>query len=394
MPIPVITTPPIIFNPVTNPRMDVAGSEFCGPFTIGAAQYAVLINQNTNNHLVVYKSTDGGATWNSMDAAHGPNTSLTAQPILNGTVFTIVYTSSTVGNPLKIITFDTATDTFGVPSVDGPLTNGNARLAQFASGDLCVWYGGFTLGIQQVVIFSGAAWGAPVNVPNAKNSVLTIVMGPNNVAQLFYFDIQAPGLNVFFRTFTNGGVLGSEQNVFSASVLNQSSLPTGPVILRNGNFILPAYGGVNGNQAGIWTGAPYTAPVWAFTLVDPVGQGPQPAGDTDAFALVDGSNNLILFWITLNSVPVVPINQMSFSINSGAGFAAPVLFADETAYPQTVDPSAVGNVLHTLSAARYTNGKFGVVTAIDLTVPAPPPCAGFFLTGGVVCPKNAQGVLK
>jgi hypothetical protein len=396
---PIVTTPPIVFNAVAPARMDDSGSIYCGPFQIGMAQYVVLISQPVNppayhRWLNVYKSTDNGTTWTSMDAANRPQTNGNADAILNGTVFTICYGSNTVANPLKVITFNTATDTFGAPSVDGPLTNGVARLGQFASGDLCIWFGGFTLGIQRVVIFSGGAWGVPVDIPNNKNAVCSIVMGVNNIAQLFYYDLNAPGLNVFYRTFTNGGVLGAEDNVVSSTVPNVSlGLPFGKVIIQNGNFILPCYGGPNNNQAGIWTGAPYTAPVWTFTIVNSVAQGPQPAGDTDAFAFLDSSNNLILFWITLNSVPSIAINQISYSINSGTGFAPQVLFADETAYPQTVDPSAVGNVLHTLSAVRYADGGFGVVTAIDLTIPTPPPCAGFFLAGAPApCPKNAQGV--
>jgi hypothetical protein len=410
-----VTAPPVLIATAGIPaRVDAGGSNFEGPFVVGTSLYLVLISQSAfpNTDLLnVYKSTDNGATWTSMDQSHRPTTNNDCDVVQNAGVFTIIYGSSAAGNALKVIAFNTATDTFGAVSVDGPLTNGNARVAQFASGDLCVWYNQLTLGLCAVVIFSAGAWGAAVTVPNAKNSIATIVMGLNNVAQLFYDDSNAPGINVFFRTFTNGGALGGEQAVFSASFFNTPAggIPIGRTVIWNGNFIVPYYAGVNGNQAGVYIGTPYTAPVWTFTLVDPVLQPPQvppgldQVGDLWVFAMVDSNNNLILFWITVNdNLPAPPlpgsVNFMSYAINPGTGFGAPVVFYNETTNPQRADPTHINDILHTLSANRFASGRFGVVTAMDITnpgggtPPGPTVCAGFYLLDGSGCPKNAQGV--
>jgi hypothetical protein len=368
----IVTTPPIILDAAHPASDDNGGSHFYGPFIVGTSLYAVDMGDELAHHVNVYKSVDNGQTWTNKDTANRPSTSQSIDASLNGTLFTIVYTSSSVGDPLKIITFDTATDTFGAPSVDGPLTNGNARIAQFASGDFCVLYGGFTLGIQAVVIFSAGAWGTPVQIPNAKNSIAAILIGANNIAQLFYFDIQAPGLNVFLRTFTNAGVLGAEQNVFSSAVLNptpQAGIPIGRSVIWNGNFVVPYYGGVAGNQAGVWIGTPYTAPVWAFTLVNPVvpveGNPPDPASDFSAFALIDNSNNLTLFWITTSDITqtlqVPPyLNQVQYAINAGTGFGAVQVFYDEPVNPPPglIDGPFVDVV--TLSATS-ANGRYAVL---------------------------------
>ncbi len=397
-----VTAPPIVLDAAHPASDDIGGSHFYGPFVVGTSLYAVLMGDEIAHHLNVYKSVNNGSTWTSMDQVNRPRTSQSIDPILNGTVFTICYTSNTVGDPLKIITFDTATDTFGAPSVDGPLTNGNARLAQFTSGDLCILYGGFTLGIQQVVIFSAGAWGVPVNIPNAKNSIAAILIGANNIAQLFYFDILAPAVNVFFRTFTNAGALGAEQNVFSSAVLNptpQAGIPIGRPVIWNGNFIVPYYGGVAGNQAGVWIGTPYTAPVWAFTLVNPVAPvqtfPPDPATDFSAFALIDGSNNLTLFWITTSDVfqtlQVPPyVNQVQYSTNAGTGFGAVQVFYNEPVDPPPglIDGPFIDVV--TLSATRFANGKFGVLTPFCGCPTALCLGAGYLMDAP--CTTNSQGV--
>lgn len=395
-------------------RDDQGGSHFFGPFVVGPALYLILVRESSHpapvtGNLKVFKSIDNGKTWNSMDDAHSPATdSSTAEAILNGGVFTICYCAGTINNPLKVITFNTATDTFGVPSVDGPFTGSSARIAQFANGDLCIAYDQFGGGSPvNALIFSGGAFAAAVLIPNSKNSIGTIVMGANNIAQIFYYDQNAPGINVFFRTFTDGAALGAEQNVFSsATFINTpgSGIPIGRTLIWNGNFIVPYYGGPNGNQAGVWTGAPYTAPVWSFTIVDPVSQGPQvpgvQSGDVAAFAFVDSSNNLLLMWITQNDGanpnPPLPgsINFISYAMNSGSGFGSPILFYNETTNPQTVDPLHPNDFLHTLSAAKVS-GTLAAITAMDLTnpsgIPGPVFCSGFFVMGAG-CPKNSQGV--
>ncbi len=397
---PSVTQPPVVLDTVDAAVDDVEGAHFYGPFVIGSNQYAVLLSEPGSsppfhNWLNVYKTTDGGLTWTSMDSANRPDTSQSFDVILNGTVFTIVYTASTIDDPLKIITFDTATDTFGVPSVDGPLTSGNARIAQFASGDLCIWYGGFTLGLQAAVIFSAGVWGIPVTIPASKNDARSIVMGANNVAQLFYFDIHAVGPDffnsVFLRTFTNGGVMGAEQNVFtSPAVVLRSSDPTGRIVIWNGDFIVPAFGGTNNTQAGIWTGSPYTAPVWTFTLLDPTVQ-PPGAGDFTPFALVDSNNNLIVFWNTLNfGSPAGPVN-MSYRINDGTGFKTAQILYDELTNPPLNPPLTFGPIdIFFGSVTRYANGKFGAIPEFCGCPSSQCIGSAFLIDGGAIAKRCLQ----
>jgi hypothetical protein len=355
-----VVLPPVIIDPIVAAVDDTEGAHYIGPFIIGAALYAILMGEDITHKLNVYKSADNGLTWTSMDQANRPPTTQSFDALLNAGVFTIVYTSTGAGSPLRIITFDTATDTFGAISVDGPLTSGNARIAQFASSDLCVFYGSRVLSIQDVVIFSGGAWGVPVDIPNGKNDAVAVIIGANDVAQLFYFDLQAPGYNLFLRTFTNGGVLGAEQAAFSAGFNGTiRSVPIGRLVIWNGDFAIPAVGGANSSQAGIWIGTPYTAPVWTFTILDPVVQ-PFTAGDFSPFALVDGNNNLIVFWTTINDPLFV---TMSYAINPGAGFGMPVTFYNQGLDPPLVPPLTGGPFIDVFaySVTRKTNGTFDVL---------------------------------
>lgn len=395
----IVLAPPIIIDGTSPARDDFNGSHYFGPFVIGANLYAVLASNLPagpgTRFLNVYKSTNNGLAWTNLDTANRPILNSGSQEfdvILNGSVLKIVYVVPGVNHVARIVTFDTGTDTFGAVSADGPIAH-SVKLVQFASGDVCVWYNQLTLGLCAAVIFSGGVWGAATTIPNGKNNVATAVLGANDVAQLFYYDTNAPGFNLFYRTFTNPGVMGAEQAVLSSAFLanqNENSVPVGRISIWNGNFKAPYYD-ANGHAA-IFTGAPYTAPVWdAGVLVDTLTWGVNEQ-DSDGFTLVDANNNLILFWNSEDTGNVVPVDQMYYAINSGSGFAAPVLFYDAVANPQLQDPAQTpaSQFLHTLSAVRFTNGNFGVITAMEENG----FCAGYYLSGagGVSCPKNAQGV--
>jgi hypothetical protein len=379
--LPNVTQAPVVFTP--DARDDQNGSHFMGPFVVGANLYAITAGSNFT-FLNIFKSTDNGVTWNRMDQTHAPRIAVGGvqtmfDPLLIGTVFSILYGNSSGGAP-KIITFDTATDTYGAPSVDGPGSASMVRLAMFSNGDLLAVYLDTSVPGPSFSIYSGGAWGAEVSfIGNV--SITGLVMGADDIARLFYYTHPA-GVTVSMRTFTHAGVIGAQQAVFSSTYrANQEStfneFPVGRIVIWNGNLILPYYGNPAGSgfQAGIYIGTPYTAPVWTFLLADTlVWAGTEL--DSYAYAFIDSGNNLVLFWCSVDTAN--NISQIYFAVNSGAGFGAPVLFYDETANPPV--GAQFGPVVRTLSATLFANGKYGVISSSTTN------CAGFYLIDGAAPP--------
>jgi hypothetical protein len=383
--LPSVTQAPVHISPIA--RDDQNGSHYFGPFVVGANFYAVL---GTGNRIRVYKSTDNGVTWNRQDSLNElvcTGSGFGEWDILFDTgtgIITILYISGFT-NQLRISTFATSTDTYGAASVDGPGNTNFIRLARFAAGDLLVAFFDTSLPGPSLVIFSGGAWGAVTNfIGNL--SLTGLIIGADDIARLIYYNKQAPGLNVFFRTFTHAGVLGGQTAIFSSSYLANSGIdsfaemPVGRALIWNGNLILPYYGNPTGSgkQAGIYVGTPYTAPIWTFVLADNL-VWPGTEFDAYGYCFIDSSNNLILFWCAIDNT--VGTSQIYFAINSGTGFAAPVLFYDQVLNPPAGTYSAP---VHTLSAFLFSNGNYGAFTAINNTVGG--LCEGFYLIGGAAPP--------
>jgi hypothetical protein len=389
MPGPIVTTPPVVFSP--NARDDQNGSHYFGPFVVGANLYAITAGSNFT-FLNIFKSTDNGATWIRMDQVHAPRIAVGGvqtmfDAVLIGTVFSILYGNPIGGAPV-IITFDTGTDTYGAPSVDGPGSASMVRLAVFSNGDLLASYLDTSVPGPAFVIFSGGVWGAQVNFI-ANVSLTGLVMGADDIARLFYYT-HVGGVQVFMRTFTHAGVISAQTAVFTSTyranmegVFNE--FPCGRPVIWNGSLILPYYGNPTGSgvQAGVYVGTPFAAPVWTFTLVDTLAWAGTEL-DSYAYSLIDGHNNLVLFWCSVDTT--LTISQIYYAINPGAGFGPPVLFYDEIANPPTAIGVPFGTVVRTLGAFRYANDAFGVLSS------ATNDCAGFYLAG--VAPPPPPPVRK
>jgi hypothetical protein len=375
-----VTAPPVVFSP--NARDDTTGSHYFGPFVVGANLYAVL-GTSTFTFISVWKSTDSGQTWNRLDQGHAPrmDTNEEFDCILIGTILNILLpTISQDGMTVKleVITFDTGTDTYGAYIGPGTHNATMPRLAQFSNGDLLAAFFDTSLPGPSFVIFSGGVWGAVTNFA-ASVSITGLVIGPDDIARLFYYTHGFPAgpVNVFMRSFTQGGVLSGQSAVFSSTYrANQTptfnSFPVGRIVIWNNKLILPYYGNPAGSgfQAGVYVGDPYTAPVWTFTLVDTLAWAGTEL-DSFAYSFIDSGNNLYLFWCAIDTTNA--ISRIYYAINSGAGFAAPAFFYDEIMNPPMAIGIPFGTVVQTLSATLFANGKFGVISS------ATNDCAGFYL---------------
>lgn len=101
-----------------------------GPYYIGTNIYMVLVPTSGAGSLEMWKSTDAGATWTEVDAAHRPAVStlqLASCIPSSATVFTVISVDSTSSHPI-FNTFNTATDLWGVNSIGGTMTFGRWSL--------------------------------------------------------------------------------------------------------------------------------------------------------------------------------------------------------------------------------------------------------------------------
>ncbi len=386
----VITQPPAIVGSALMPGrmgtfspLDIFNYEFTAP----SRQYQVVISQD-DFKVAVYKSTDGGATWVSQDAANRPavfSGSQGCSSARRGNIFTICYPPS-AGGGLRVITFDCSTDTFGAISAAGPTAKfGQSWMLQLPSnGDCYIYYARVpTIEIIYYQVFSGGVWGGEVQLTSEVSNSFpaNVLLDPDERMHIFY-----RVLNTLKDITVLAGVIGAA-NVVRVGTGQDSFSELGQPAILGTDIILPyTFDEFNTGQAlaAVIVGGPYNNPTtWAAPLViDTIPTVSVNGADTTLCAVpsLDGLT-VTVFWISLDYSsfpnPAGIIDQMWYSQNSGFGWGAPVLYYDAVTNPQLEDPGEdpFAQDLHTISVIALLNGTFGACTALEENG----FCAGYYL---------------
>jgi hypothetical protein len=351
----------------------------------------------------IYKSTDGGATWAAQDDANIAAYNIGAWDVVqSGTNLIIAGTHATAGQFVKVIIFDTTTDTWGAESANGPAffhvpPSGAVlvRVVEVASGDLWAFVNiSSGTNLRDSIgydILSGGVWGGVVNfvVDNATptfNFLQQVVVDSADLIHVIYKkntlgDMSA---SLYHRTVTTAGVIGAEQAIqlaFTPYSCGRAVAWVNPVSTVE-SIVVPYYDSSN-NLAGVWMGTPASAPVWSFTLVDTLGW---PAGYTDygtaqagrgsAFAFIGGTT-LYLAWASHDPTYAV-VNALYVAANDGNGWSAPTLFYDEVANPPSwsADFDEVPE-LYSDSFLILADAAIGAISNVDsVGAAALPPVGG------------------
>lgn len=350
----VITATPVTIDP-TNFSRQAANEQGPFEFKVGSNAYQVLINNQVpvTPRISIYKSTDGGSSWAEQDQAGTPPNiqgQLIAFQEADGTL-DILYRES-LGNFLQIVHFDTATDTYGTPTVAGStiLNLSNSTVFYRQSGGTYVVV--YTTGSLRYLTNSGGVWSGPTLL-RASTGLLTGVVDATDVCHLFTSEV---GFQLSYRQLSAAFSLGSV-TTFTGNVFFNGG---GTAIIWGGSSVAVLYARSDGTEQ-VQIGTPLASPVFtAYTSVFPSGS---PA--TYSYPLlVEGSDGVLNAFITAIENPDV-IDEIRQSVFDGVStWGAPIVFYDEITNPPPDSDTSHFQFIHTASAV-HINGLWIYATAME-----------------------------
>jgi hypothetical protein len=298
-----------------------------------------------------YKSTDNGTTWTEQDVANKPtfSGSQAASAFLVSTDIRIAWVSST---GIKIVDFDTSTDTYGTPTAAATSSTSSCQfvyLAQLSGGNDRIYdldNGGTVLMYWSE--YSGS-WSARTlvsdNLGGNAAAQPQFLLGTSDVIHLWWQNDGFALRNVYYRQLSAAGVLGAIQTIISGS---SSFNAIGRPVIWNGKIVLPyvRQAGFGDNRPAVMIGDTEASPTWTSEDID----ASQPDAD-HCFAWVDGSTLYVWYLVEDNNT----LHQIYYAENSGSGWSTPILFYDEVADPIT--PAPPTQFVHNLSFTKLASGQ-------------------------------------
>jgi hypothetical protein len=265
-----------------------------GPYSFGGALYIVLVPQAGPFLIDVWKSTDGGTTWATVDHGQAP-TFQSMEACYDGAhTISVAARANTSGQKVVVIQFDLNTQTWGAASVTAPDAGGPQALIARSGGDLVMVFadedhlvnGNATL---WAVTFSGGGWGVPFEVDtnilalfvgtlNHGPFVTNVCVDSSNRVHVFggiqELVLGNPVNHLYYQQITAGNALGSFFEFPGAdTVIDVSGGQWGIPCIQGTNVIFPIYtlaGGGANDQLSVYVGAGLGAPAWTlFPNVDP-----------------------------------------------------------------------------------------------------------------------------
>jgi len=248
-----------------------------GPVQVGSNLYVAMSPAVFNGVIQVWKSTDGGATWTAAGAsqacrnANGHFSSSTG-------LFTFAFLdNSNAGsnNPVRLVQFDTSTDTMGVPFggvASQPSESAVHSVRVRSTGDIVVVAtdssGANTS--YNFSVFSGGAWavshqGFDITGNGNSKTVSTAIDNANRIHIIVSVSAGA-AYNVDYWSLDSTNVI-TGPIVFgwvTASGMDQSSVPT--IAVSDAADTLYIANSRNGTEVRIFYGTPRSAPVWNGTF--------------------------------------------------------------------------------------------------------------------------------
>lgn len=130
-------------------------------WAIGSDLYAVAKHNLLPNDAVgVYKSSDGGNTWNIQDTGNEPPDCSSFATCLDGAVIYVLCSarSDQANVATRLFSFDCATDTWTLIDNAGPLAHFASSLFRLSTGDFVLTYGTSGSNDLWLASLSGAVW--------------------------------------------------------------------------------------------------------------------------------------------------------------------------------------------------------------------------------------------
>lgn len=278
-------------DPTNLPDSPVTDESFYGPLSFGGKLYCWGETQSRSGvftgFLVVYRSSDSGATWTRFLSAQKTMTTGWADTANHRVTFLL---SDSGGAGLFFVDFDLNAETFGSPY--GQFLASSTigyHVRRLSTGDLVVVCGDVSDNVLWVK-FSGGSWGTPVQVNTTTAALFrtTCVLDPNDTLWVTWWNPGDPNGRV--RSVQSNGTLGSVV-VISSTLTGSTSIGNGCYSTGNNgiNFWAKAQDPSLATASERLWGTPIPTPTWHEEFIDDTNLINSDYGQMR----VDGSGNLV-----------------------------------------------------------------------------------------------------
>ena len=293
--------------------------ELPGPIKVGSHLYIPLGRQNFNGPFQMWKSVDGGATWNVQGA---PISCRSWAVDFRAGIFTIAYLTNVLGNQaITLIQFDTSTDTYGATFGVGAMsTSCVMSLRVRSNGDIVVLHDENTGGN---AIYWGSIWNGAWTNKNfdltgttEAQSISSCIDSLDNIHILTSFSAGVAYNVHYWRLDTTNTFNGPQAFVWvSASGMGQGAVPN--ISVSDASDTVYVFQDRNAQTVQGFYGSPRSAPVWSsLTTGVQVGtlagativQSPTTTIGTDGFVYVTINDNNQFCHVLKAPLSPVPIN--------------------------------------------------------------------------------------
>lgn len=199
--------------------------------------------------IYAYSSTDGGLTWSQIDAANRPTDAGTMSCVLDGDLVHVLYVADLGGSfEIRIIDFDLSANGGTGEWVSASLVTGgptppsNTLMASVIDGTTYTVL--YTLESPQRTCYAqynGAAWinvDTQVSTFSGNSGVPQGIVVDGSLIHFFYSDNTFTYQKLYHRAMS-GGVLDTEQLIWTETPYTGGGILTGRAIIWNGSVILP-----------------------------------------------------------------------------------------------------------------------------------------------------------
>ncbi|HKT90092.1 MAG TPA: hypothetical protein VJQ59_16725 [Candidatus Sulfotelmatobacter sp.] len=374
---------PVVIS--ATPAEEAPSAPFFGTLLFGGNLYALSSGgSHTPGTPIVYKSTDGGATWTDISTATLPTNFQSIQQLWDETSGVIHFFGTDDGSvTFRMVDFDLTTGWGPYYGTSGGPGNSYHSFALTSAGDF-VFYtdsgDGFLRVLKSVLHHNSATWtvvDADLGIPSGASISVnpeSVIIDATDRIHVFtgrgYYSVSSGDSLSSFVDFVTTGLW--------SSVTESNTGMRWPAISQSGDLKMAVLG-VDGNPAHtlLMTGAaPLTSPTWSIEQVGDV----NPRGTVDLAVYQDDGGIETVFWPARTSFTTDDNIYQSQKIS---GVWTMTTFWDSTANPNpdghgNIDWFSVGLLIGADVTIEVPTGSlmlssFPPVPKTPFTPPPPPP---------------------
>jgi hypothetical protein len=271
---------------------------------------------NDNHRLVIWKSTDTGATWSRIVNDVTRAGSFFTAALTAGGVLHLIVQPTTGSGPLRLYRFNLAADAFLTDDLAGPTDWGGSLVAgrqlmaaAYTDGRILIAYKSNVSGFGYR-IWAASAWSA-FNVVDLTSIGLAAdwIVKETASERMHLFAIKSTGV-LYHVSVEDGGALGTMQLLPVGAGTIAAGVGTGAPAITAGRIVFPYVISSGGTSLRVLRAAPAANPAWIDELIPTAG-----------LALVSG--DLAFSWFIPYAVAFGTKIAVTFAVNTfgGAGFS-------------------------------------------------------------------------